>query len=122
MIFPITELGDERESRAWVERHFHPQGLRCPGCGATVDRARAFRTRKRGRVEYRWRDCQHGDNLSTGTLFAGSNRSPQRVVLLVRGVGKGDPATVLAEEWGVAWRWVPRWRTRLQAHAPAILT
>jgi hypothetical protein len=86
MIFPITELLDERERMAWVEKHFHPQGLRCPGCGVTVDRARAFRTRKRGLVDYRCRDCQHVYNLYTGTLFAGSNLSPQRVVLLVRGV------------------------------------
>jgi hypothetical protein len=32
MIFPITELLDDHESLAWVERHFHPKGLRCPGC------------------------------------------------------------------------------------------
>ena len=122
MIFPITELLDERESIAWVEKHFHPQGLRCPSCGATVDRARAFRTRKRGLVDYRCRDCQHVYNLYTGTIFTGSNLSPQRVVLLVRGVCKGDPATVLAEELGVSWRCVHRWRTRLQANAHAILT
>src|ERR1700755_1838001 len=111
MIFPITELLDERESMAWVEKNFYPQGLRCSGCGAAVDRARAFRTRKRGLVDYRCRDCQHVYNLYTGTLFAGSNLSPQRVVLLVRGVCKGDPATVLAEELGVSWRCVARWRT-----------
>ena len=30
MIFPITELLDEQESIAWVEKHFHPKGLAVP--------------------------------------------------------------------------------------------
>jgi len=58
MIFPITDLLDDQESLAWVEKYFHPQGRRCPGCGATTQQARECRTHKRGFVDYR---CQKGE-------------------------------------------------------------
>ena len=116
MIFPISELLDERESQAWVEKHFHPPGLRCPGCKAPPDQAREFRRHKRGFVDYRCHHCQRTYNLYTGTLFAGSKLEPRRVVLLVRGVCKGDPATVLAEELALSRQSGYRWRTRLQAN------
>ncbi|MGH7960364.1 MAG: transposase [Candidatus Binatia bacterium] len=114
---PITELLDEHESLVWIEKHFHPQGLRCPGCGATKEEAREFRTHKRGGVDYRCPNCQRTYNLYTGTLFAGSNLAPRRVVLLVRGICKGEPATVLAEELALSRQCVHRWRNRLQANA-----
>jgi transposase-like protein len=116
MIFPITELLDEQESQVWVEKYFHPQGLCCPGCGATREEAREFRRHKRGFVDYRCSICPRTYNLYTGTLFAGSNLDPRRVVLLVRGVCKGDPATVLAEELALSRQCVHRWRKRLQAN------
>lgn len=30
--FPIDELFDEQASTIWLERHLHPEGLRCPRC------------------------------------------------------------------------------------------
>lgn len=122
MIFPITDLLDAQESLVWVEKYFHPKGLRCPGCGATTQQAREFRTHKRGLVDYRCPKCQHTYNLYTGTLFAGSNLEPRRVVLLVRGVCKGDPATVLSEELSLSRQCVHRWRKRIQANAYEILS
>ena len=122
MIFPITELLDEQESLVWVEKHFHPQGLQCPGCGASKQEAREFRRHKRGFVDYRCHHCQRTYNLYTGTLFAGSNLAPRRVVLLVRGICKGEPATVLAEELALARQCVPRWRKRLQANGYRMLS
>jgi len=121
MIFPITDLLDERESIAWVKKYFHPTGLRCSGCGATTAQAHQFRVRKRGLVDHRCQHCQHVYNLYTGTIFAGSKLAPRRVVLLLRGVCKGEPSTVLAEELGLSRRCVHRWRRRLQQNAHAIL-
>ncbi len=94
MIFPITELHDEQENQEWVEKYFHPHGLHCPRCGTAREQAREFRRHKCGVVDYRCSNCQYPYNLYTGTLFAGSNWEPRRVVWLVRGVGKGEPATV----------------------------
>ena len=122
MIFPITELLDDHESLVWIEKHVHPQGLRCPDCGATKEEAREFRIHKRGFVDYRCRACQRAYNLYTGTLFAGSNLEPRRVVLLVRGICKGEPATVLAEELALSRQCVHRWRHRLQANAYKMLS
>lgn len=122
MIFPITELIDAQESLAWVETHFHPKGLQCPKCGAPKHEAREFRTHKRGFVDYRCHSCQRTYNLYTGTLFAGSNLDPRRVVLLVRGVCKGEPATVLAEELALSRQCVHRWRKRLQANGYTMLS
>ena len=122
MIFPITDLLDDQESVAWVEKYFHPKGLRCPGCGATTQQAREFRTHKRGFVDSRCHQCQRTYNLDTETLFAGSKLEPRRVVLLVRGVCKGEPATVLAAELSLSRQSVHRWRKRLQANASVMLS
>ena len=122
MIFPITELVDAQESRAWVEKHFHPKGLRCPRCGASKQEAREFREHKRGFVDYRCHSCQRTYNLYTGTLFAGSNLDPCRVVLLVGGVCKGDAATVLAEELALSRQCGHRWRKRLPANGYTMLS
>jgi transposase-like protein len=121
MIFPITELLDEQQSVEWVEKYFHPKRLRCPGCGATTKYAREFRTHRRGFVDYRCQKCQSTYNLYTGTVFAGSNLEPRRVVLLLRGVCKGEPATVMAEELSLSRQCVHRWRKRIQQNAYARL-
>jgi transposase-like protein len=120
MIFPIAELLDERQSVEWVGKYFHPQRLRCPGGGATTKDARAFRTHRSGFVDYRCRKCQSAYNLYTGTISAGSNLEPRLVVLLLRGVCKGEPATALAEELSLSRQCVHRWRKRIQQNASAL--
>lgn len=122
MIFPITNLLDDQESIQWVERYFHPNGLLCPGCGATTQQARRFRTYKRGFVDYRCQKCQTVYNLYTGTIFAGSNLEPRRVVLLLRGVCKGEPSTVLSQELSLSRQSVHKWRKRIQANAFGMLS
>ena len=116
MSFPLTDLLDDHESLAWVEKHFHPKGRHCPRCGATREEARECRKPKRGFVDYRCQIWQRTYNLETGTNFTGSNLAPRRVVLLVRGVGKGDPATGIAQELALSRQGVHRWRKRLQAN------
>jgi transposase-like protein len=122
MIFPIADLLDEQQSIKWVEKYFHPRRLRCPGCGTTTKQERAFRTRKRGLVDYRCQECQSTYNLYTGTIFAGSNLESCRVVLLLRGVCKGEPSAALAEELGLSRQCVHRWRQRIQQNACALLS
>ena len=122
MIFPITELLDEQESIAWVEKHFHPKGLQCPGCGAARQEAREFRQHKRGFGDYRCHHCHRTYNLYTGTIFAGSNLAPRRVVVLIRGICKGEPTTGLAEELALSRQCVHRWRKRFQAKGYSMLS
>ena len=122
MIFPITDLLDEQESDAWVQKYFHPNRLRCPGCGATTKSARQFRTLRRGLVDYRCQRCQSVYDLYTGTIFAGSKLDSRRVVLLLRGVCKGEPSAVLARELALSRRSVHKWRQRIQQNAYAMLS
>ncbi len=42
MDFPIPSLIDETQAAAWVLGHFHPEGLCCPKCQASVSEARLF--------------------------------------------------------------------------------
>jgi transposase-like protein len=107
---------------ATTPKYFHPKGLRCPDCGASPQQAREFRTHKRGFVDYRCQKCQRTYNLYTRTIFAGSKLEPRRVVLLLRGVCKGEPATVLAEELSLSRQCVHRWRKRIQAQAYQMLS
>jgi len=122
MLFPEVEALDERQSIEWVERYLHPRGLRCPGCDATTRYAREFRVHKRGSVDYRCRRCQSAYNLYTSTIFSGSNLEPRRVLLLLRGICRGAPATVIAEELSLSRQCVQRWRKRIQENAYALLS
>lgn len=122
MISPKAESPDERQSMEWVERYLHPRGLRCPGCDATTKHAREFRARKRGGVDYRCRRCQSVYNLYTSTIFSGSNLEPRRVLLLLRGIYRGEPATVLAESLSLSRQCVQRWRKRIRDNAYAVLS
>ncbi len=122
MIFPITELLSEEESTAWVEKYFHPRGLQCPQCAATTRQARHFRTRQRGFVDWRCQQCERVYNLYTGTIFAGSKLDARRIVLLLRGICKGESSAMLATELAVSRVSVHKWRTRLQANAYQMLS
>src|SRR3954468_9758863 len=103
MIFPITNLLDDGQSEKWLMEHFHPEGLRCTKCGST--RRRLFRETQTSRLSvYRCLQCEGIYNLYSGTLFEKKHLRPSQVVLLLRGVSKGESAMRLAEELGVSRR------------------
>lgn len=70
MEFPITELLDDEASPAWLEAYFHPEGIKCPQCGAPVSEARYFRRTKRSQLTvYRCQRCEQPYNLYSGTVL-----------------------------------------------------
>lgn len=70
MDFPITELLDHKASMDWLQKHFHPKGLKCPRCKAIVEAARIFRRTKRSRLNvYRCKRCQKVYTPYTPALF-----------------------------------------------------
>jgi transposase-like protein len=122
MIFPISDLLSVSESTAWLEQHFHPEGLRCPRCSATREEARHFRTTRRGLVDWRCRQCHTVFNVYRGTVFEKSGWSPVKAVLLIRGVCKGETSKGLAAELGVSRTTVLLMRGRLQRNGYATRT
>lgn len=117
MIFPITDLLDDGHSEKWLLEHFHPEGLRCPKCGST--RRRFFRETQTSRLTvYRCLQCEGIYNLYSGTLFEKKHLRPSQVVLLLRGVSRGESSMRLAEELGVVSRsTVHELRKELQQNA-----
>jgi transposase-like protein len=118
MEFPITELLDNESSVEWLHKHFHPTGLRCPNCQAAVDQAREFRrTQTSGLLVHRCRECGTAYNLYTGTVFEGTHWSPEQVVLLMRGICKGETTRELAAELQLNYKTVLTMRHQVQANA-----
>jgi transposase-like protein len=123
MEFPITELLDQEECTQWIIEHFHVQGLHCPNreCLAPVEDARLFRRTKRSGVQvYRCRRCQSIYTIYTSTVFERRHLTPCQVVLLLRGVLKGEPSATLATELGLTRMTVHMIRRELQANAEAL--
>ncbi len=117
MEFPILDLMGHEESSQWVENHFHPQGLKCPRCGASKERGRVFRqTRKSHLTVYRC-PCGQTYNLYAGTVLAQHHLTPAQVVLLLRGILKGETTAALARELGIGYEAVLTLRHELQAQA-----
>lgn len=118
MEFPITELLDYESSVAWVTQHFHPRGFQCPKCGAPPTQARFFRKTKRSQlVVYRCHVCHTAYNLYTGTIFQQTHLTPMQVVLLMRGICKGESSQVLAAELDLDYGTVLTLRHAAQANA-----
>jgi transposase-like protein len=114
--FPITELLDESFSLMWLERHLHPGGLQCPRCRSTA--RRLFRAQG-SFPAYRCRACDGYYTLLTGTIFAKTRQRPATLVLLLRGIAKGEPTARLARELGVSRKQLHTLRQRIQANLNA---
>lgn len=118
MDFPITDLMSEKASEEWIMENFHPTGLRCPHCGAEWAKGSPFRTTRTSQLQvYRCRECHGIYNLYSGTVFEARHLRPAQVVLLVRGVLKGESAATLARELGMSRTTITELRHLLQANA-----
>jgi len=103
MDFPILSLLDDARAEEWLLNHFHPQGLHCPHCDASVAEARHFRTTKTSRLQvYRCKVCKGVYNLYSGTVFAQKQYRPSQVVLLLQGICKGISSAQLARELNIS--------------------
>ncbi len=111
--FPITELLDDSNCMLWLERHLHPDGVKCPHCGSTE--GRLFRP-QRSFPAYRCRACDGYYTLLTGTAFEKTRQRPATLVLLLRGIAKGEPTARLARELGLSRKQVHTLRQRVQAN------
>ena len=98
--------------------HFHPQGLKCPWCQSPVERANLFRMTRKSKLKvYRCRECKHIYNLYTNTVFQQHHLTSQQVVLLLRGILKGETTSELAAELELNYLTVLNLRRELQENA-----
>jgi transposase-like protein len=111
--FPITELLDASICMIWLERHLHPDGFVCPHCGST--NRRLFRQQKHF-LAYRCRDCDRYYTLLTGTAFEKTRQPPATLVLLLRGITKGESTARLARELGLSRKQMHTLRQRIQTN------
>lgn len=93
--FPIGDLLDAAACTLWLTQQLHPAGLQCPDCQSVQRRV----ARRRGHFAgYRCKDCDRYYTLLTETVFAKTRQSPAQLVLLLRGIAKGEPTARLARE------------------------
>ena len=103
MRFPITNLLNQKDCEDWLLEYFHADGLKCPTCQRDVKSAHRFRQTKKSQLQvYRCNGCQTVYNLYSRTVFEQRHLRPQQVVLLLRGVLKGETSQALAEELDVS--------------------
>ena len=118
MEFSITELLSAEESEAWIREYFHPHGLKCSGCQSPVEQASRFRMTRKSKLQvYRCRQCKHIYNLYTNTVLQQHHLTPQQVVLLLRGILKGETTNELAAELELNYLTVLTLRREIQNNA-----
>jgi transposase-like protein len=111
--FPIAELLGDSICLLWLERHLHPDGFACPHCHRSE--RRLFR-HQGDFPAYRCRTCDGYYTLLTNTVCAKTRQRPATLVLLLRGMAKGEPTARLARELGLARKQLHTLRQRLQAN------
>lgn len=111
--FPMTDLFDDSLCLLWLERHLHPQGFGCPHCSSTN---RRFFRHQGSYDAYRCRACDSYYTLLSGTVFEGSRQRPATLVLLLRGISKGESTARLARELRLSRQTVHTLRHRLQTN------
>jgi transposase-like protein len=111
--FPIDELLDDSVCTFWLEQHLYPDGLTCPHCGH--GERRLFRVQSHFPA-YRCRACDGYYTLLTGTIFAKTRQRQATLVLLLRGVAKGESTARLARELGLSRKQLHTLRQRIQAN------
>jgi transposase-like protein len=111
--FPIADLFDDSLCLLWLERHLHPHGFVCPHCGSA--NRRLFR--HQGHYDaFRCRDCDGYYTLLSRTVFEGCRKRPAVLVLLLRGITKGEPTARLARELQLSRQTVHSRRQQIQTN------
>lgn len=122
MLTSITDLISNEEAYAFLVRHLHPGGLVCPrGHILPVDQAPHMRDRAPV-VDYRCHKCGAVFNAFTGTALAGLRYPCRVIVLILRGIARGETTMRMAKELSINRTHLLELRHRLQTHLAAIFS
>jgi transposase-like protein len=117
MDFPIVDLMDQEGCRQKLFDLLHPDGLACPRCGVR-DGLNIHRRRPDTPViDHRCNGCRRVFNMYTNTPWQGTHLSPAQILLILRGVAKGESTATLAREVGISRQHLLRLRHAIQARA-----
>jgi transposase-like protein len=109
--FPITDLLSDAESVKWLEAYLHPEGFVCPHCGSAERRL----LREQGYFPaYRCLACDGYYTLLSDTVFEKTRQRPATLVLLLRGIAKGESSARLSRELGIGRKRVMELPQRIQ--------
>ena len=109
--FPLDGLLDEQACLNWLENSLHPDGLRCPRCGQAERR----RARAEGAIpSFRCKGCDRYYTALTGTAFEKTRQRPSTLVVLLRGIAKGETTARLARELDISRKQTHTLRGRVQ--------
>src|SRR5258708_20463233 len=109
--FPIADLLCDDECLTWMQEILHPEGLVCQQCGS-VER-RLFREQGYF-TAYRCLDCDGYYTLLSDTVFEKTHQRPATLVLLLRGIAKGESSARLSRELGIGRKRVMELRHTIQ--------
>ena len=111
--FPLDGLMAQEACLAWLEKYLHPQGLKCPKCGSAERRV----DKQGGHFPaYRCKACDRYHTLLSGTVLAKTRQTPSTLVMILRGISKGETTARLSRELGISRKQMTVIRQRLQAN------
>lgn len=115
MLFPVIDLMSPESCYQWLLDHLHPDGLKCPYCKS--QEKWTHRMDREPLLDYRCKKCHKTYNLFSKTDFEKTHLNLTQIVLLIRGVCKGDTANTITGEIGVSRQTIQKRRQRIQQRA-----
>jgi hypothetical protein len=113
---PLIDCLDEDACYTKLVEVLHPDGLACPRRGER----RRLGVHRRDRAPvlgYQCAACGRAFNAWAGTCLQGTHRRPSQVLLILRGIARGEPTAQLARELGCDRKHLLQLRHRPQHHA-----
>jgi len=110
--FPIQDLMSESACQEYLGSFLHPKGLFCPHCQSS---RRRLARRTTHYDAYRCNNCDGYYTPYSRTVFAKTRQPASKLILLLRGIAKGETTNKLSAELGLNYGWVLELRHRIQA-------
>lgn len=115
MDFAIDNLMDEKKCYTWLLAQLHDGKLKCSDCGSeSYHRHKLIRENVE---QYCCDECGSYFNLYTGTVLKGTHYSCCKIVLLLKGILKGQSSFSLSRELKIDRKNVMKIRRRIQENS-----